>query len=248
MENRSKDCRDIVLEYLFHYCHENTAKALLSEISNLDSCTEELHSKALQNNCYVDVEANSNSSYEWSSLGARKDINDAIKRGDIGKAFTLIELHFPALIRTFNTINRLGSNEKPKPLPKLHYTLYNLRCQQFIEALRFSGEMEAIQFAQYYLRPCHDIYPDLTNSVTTLIAYEDLESENTKDLLSQQRRDDIAEEVNEMILESQQFSPKTTLEKLWRQKTVVQVELDNQMREQLSKNSKEMDNLEKVPM
>lgn len=45
MENRSKDCRDIVLEYLFHYCHENTAKALLSEISNLDSCTEELHSK-----------------------------------------------------------------------------------------------------------------------------------------------------------------------------------------------------------
>lgn len=60
--------------------------------------------------------------------------------------------------------------------------------------------MEAIQFAQYYLRPCHDIYPDLTNSVTTLIAYEDLESENTKDLLSQQRRDDIAEEVNEMIL------------------------------------------------
>lgn len=48
--------------------------------------------------------------------------------------------------------------------------------------------------------------------------------------------------------ESQLFSPKTTLEKLWRQKTVVQVELDNQMREQTWKNSKEVDNLEKVPM
>lgn len=248
MENRSEDCRDIVLEYLFHYCHENTAKALLSEISNLDGCIKELHAKDSQNNCNVDIKAKSTSSYDWSSLDARKDIIDAIKRGDIGKAFSLIELHFPALIRTYNTINRLSLNEKPKPLPKSHYTLFNLRCQQFIEALRFSGEMEAIQFAQYYLRPCHDIYPDLTNSVTTLIAYEDLTSEHTKDLLSQQRRDDIAEEVNEMILESQHFSPKTTLEKLWRQKTVVQVELDNQRREQTWKNSKEVDNLEKVPM
>lgn len=85
-------------------------------------------------------------------------------------------------------------------LPKSHYTLYKLRCQQFVEALRTSGEIEAIQFAQYYLRPCHKLYPDLTNSVTTLIAYENLENENVKDLLSQQRRDSIADEVNEMIL------------------------------------------------
>jgi hypothetical protein len=127
------------------------------------------------------------------------DIYDAIKQGGIGKAFALIEQHFPALIRTYNTINRMEVYDQTN-LPKSHYTLYKLRCQQFIEALRASGEAEAIQFGKYYLRPYHKFYPELTNSVTPLIAYENLENENVKDLLSQERRDSIADEVNEMIL------------------------------------------------
>lgn len=49
-------------------------------------------------------------------------------------------------------------------------------------------------------------------------------------------------------VESQQFSPKTTLEKLWRQKTVVQVELDSQIRKEMLTHQKEVDNLEKVLM
>lgn len=88
----------------------------------------------------------------------------------------------------------------PSTLPKSHYVLYKLRCQQFIETLRTSGDLQAIQFAQYYLRPCSKIYPDLTNSVTTLIAYQNLEHEKNNDLLSQERRDSIADEVNEMLL------------------------------------------------
>lgn len=87
-----------------------------------------------------------------------------------------------------------------KTLPKSHLVLYKLRCQQFIETLRTSGDSEAIQFAQYYLRPCNRMYKELTNSVTTLIAFPDLEHEETRHLLSQERRNTIADEVNEMLL------------------------------------------------
>jgi hypothetical protein len=50
------------------------------------------------------------------------------------------------------------------------------------------------------------------------------------------------------LIESQQFSAQTALEKLWRQKIAVQVELDNQKRQESSKDQKEAENLEKVPM
>jgi hypothetical protein len=112
----------------------------------------------------------------------------------------LIETHFSQLIRTYNTLNRLDTSLNKTPLPKSHYVLYKLRCQQFIEILRTSGDLEAIQFAQRYLRPCSKLYPELTQSVTTLIAYKELENEKTKDLLSQDRRDMLADQVNEMIL------------------------------------------------
>jgi hypothetical protein len=112
----------------------------------------------------------------------------------------LIETNFSQLIRTYNTLNRFDGSLNSTPLPRLHHILYKLRCQQFIETLRTSGDLEAIQFAQYYLRPCSKLYPELTQSVTTLIAYKELENEKTRDLLSQERRDMLADQVNEMIL------------------------------------------------
>lgn len=47
--------------------------------------------------------------------------------------------------------------------------------------------------------------------------------------------------------ESQHFSPQTTLEKIWRQKTAIQVELDNQKRKESSQNQQESENT-KIPM
>lgn len=82
-------------------------------------------------------------------------------------------------------------------LPKSHYTIYKLRCQQFVETLKTSGPIEAIQFAKFYFRPCSKIYAELTNNATSLIAYTDLENH---DRSSQHHRDKIADEVNEMIL------------------------------------------------
>ncbi|KAL9538702.1 hypothetical protein MBANPS3_010739 [Mucor bainieri] len=129
-------------------------------------------------------------------------------------------------------------------LPKSHCTIYKLRCQQFVETLRSSGPIEAIQFAKFYFRPCSKLYKELTDDATSLIAYTDLESH---DRSSQRHRDKIADEVNEMILESQHFSPQTALEKLWRQKTVVQVELDNQKRQASSRDQQGSEHT-KTPM
>lgn len=118
------------------------------------------------------------------------EIHQAIRQGDIDHAFVLIEEHFPALVQLPYEAKLNGP----------HYILHKLRCQQFVETLRTSGEMKAIQFAQHYLRPHHPVYRELTDSVTCLIAYENFENDITKDITSQARRDKMADQVNEMIL------------------------------------------------
>ncbi|KAG2232005.1 hypothetical protein INT48_004815 [Thamnidium elegans] len=170
-----------------------------------------------------------------------KDIQTAIQQGDITEAFTLIESHFPQLVKTYEHYNQSKSYQTP---PRSHYILYKLRCQQFIETLRSSGDMEAIAFAQRYLRPCYEYYADYMNNVAVLMAYKDLENDTTRDLFGQHRRDSIADEVNEMILESRQ----TALEKLKRQNAIVQIELESQIRQDLLKNQKEAEVVEKVSM
>ena len=106
-----------------------------------------------------------------------------------------METHFPDLITAYNNYT---PNDAQALL--LHSTLYKLRCQQFIETLRTSGDIKAVQFAQKYIRPWRKMYPDITNNVLILIAYHDLENENTRELLSQERRDKMAEQVNKIIL------------------------------------------------
>jgi hypothetical protein len=38
METNGDECPAIVIEYLVHYCYEQSAKALLKEIKQLDKC------------------------------------------------------------------------------------------------------------------------------------------------------------------------------------------------------------------
>ncbi|KAI8967439.1 CTLH/CRA C-terminal to lish motif domain-containing protein [Mycotypha africana] len=251
MTEYNDDCQAIITEYLLHYCYKDTAKAMLKDVCSLNGYTKSMEVE--DNIDEVGSRAETTiPTVDWKDIDARREILTAIKEGQIDKAFILIEKQFPKLIRIYTTINRNEKLTEETPLstlPKLHYTLYKLRCQQFIELLRTTDVLEAIQFAQCYLRPCSRIYADLTNSVTPLIAYEDLESnEHTQELLSQQRRDDLADEVNEMLLESQQLPSQTALEKLWRQKSVIQVELDSQTRIECLKNVKEQGNSDKMPM
>ncbi|KAI8071126.1 CTLH/CRA C-terminal to lish motif domain-containing protein [Gilbertella persicaria] len=207
-------CRAIVIEYLLHNCYKNTAKALLKDMHDLDNCSkvkEDMKHSA------------------WHDMDTRKEIHHAIREGDIAHAFELIQTHFPDLMEAYNTHANTS----------LHDALYQLRCQQFIEILRAQGDMEAVQFAQQHIRPWRKLYPEITNNVLILIAYNELENDKTRELLSQERRDNIADKVNKVILESRQFSSCTSLEKLWRQKIIVQVELDNQRRQESFKKATE---------
>ncbi|GAN06815.1 hypothetical protein MAM1_0136d06305 [Mucor ambiguus] len=254
MNDLNTDCKDIIMEYLLHYCYKDTAKALLDEIQHLDECSKAIKLKvhnAVGDQAIsarndhdkrhtIDMSMLDKSNIEWNHIDARKDIHNAIREGDIGRAFTLIEKHFPNLIRAYNTINRMeAALQDSSALPKSHCTIYKLRCQQFVETLRSSGPIEAIQFAKFYFRPCSKLYKELTDDATSLIAYTDLESH---DRASQRHRDKIADEVNQMVLESQHFSPQTALEKLWRQKTAIQVELDNQKRQSSARDQQESEN------
>jgi hypothetical protein len=40
MNDSNTDCKDIIMEYLLHYCYKDTAKALLNEMQLLDECSK----------------------------------------------------------------------------------------------------------------------------------------------------------------------------------------------------------------
>lgn len=157
--------------------------------------------------------------YTWSLLDARKgiknttslghgetdhvhaDLYDAILNGNIPQAFTLIHRHFPALA-AYDTQDpmKLEIEQQKKIDTDLQYIIFKLRCQQFIEIVRTSSEIEAIQFAQAHLKPMHKDYRDLTNEVASLIAYPDPHNASCSHLLSQERRRQLADEVNKVVL------------------------------------------------
>lgn len=40
MNDSNTDCKNIIIEYLLHYCYKDTAKALLDEMQRLDECSK----------------------------------------------------------------------------------------------------------------------------------------------------------------------------------------------------------------
>lgn len=160
--------------------------------------------------------------YTWSLLDARKDLYDAILNGNIPQAFTLIHRHFPALA-AYDTQDpmKLEIEQQKKIDTDLQYIIFKLRCQQFIEIVRTSSEIEAIQFAQAHLKPMHKDYRDLTNEVASLIAYPDPHNASCSHLLSQERRRQLADEVNKVVLALSNLRHETALERIKRHAEVI---------------------------
>ena len=132
------------------------------------------------------------------------DLYDAILNGNIPQAFTLIHRHFPALA-AYDTQDpmklEIEQQNNHSIDTDLQYIIFKLRCQQFIEIVRTSNEMEAIQFAQTHLKPMHKDYHDLTKQVASLIAYPNPHNDaSCSHLLSQERRRQLADEVNKVVL------------------------------------------------
>ncbi|SAM03897.1 hypothetical protein [Absidia glauca] len=174
----------------------------------------------------------------WIQLDARKDLYTAIEAGDIPKAFDLIQKRFPGLVQ--NTIFDANCDNEGVGIDMMDATmdaakddkmrtyrvLFKLRCQHFIEIVRSSNEVEAIRYAHQYLRPLQNLYQDMITEVASLIAYAKPEQSNQAHLLSQDRRQQLAEEVNCIALAYCNMPEQTSIEKLQQQCQVVQQELE----------------------
>lgn len=128
------------------------------------------------------------------------DLTKAIERGDIVLAFELIKTHFPALAAYDLISNSIPPLTDPLATD-LQDILVRLRCQRFVEIIRTSSStLEAIRYAQSHLKPTNSIAKERVKEVTALIAYVDPHQSQSSYLLSQQRRDDLAAQVNHAVL------------------------------------------------
>ncbi|KAI9317751.1 CTLH/CRA C-terminal to lish motif domain-containing protein [Dichotomocladium elegans] len=236
-------CRTLVTEYLVHHCFKNTAKAFLYEAKKMTTCSDIAAGGASSNgtskhnansmdidDCDItrNVTDTTNDEvlkgYTWSLLDARKGLYDAILSGDIPQAFILIHRHFPALaaydkqdpmIVEPTDIHSFGNScTSDDDFTHLEYIVFKLKCQQFIEIVRTSNEVEAIVFAQTHLKSRHKEYRELTNEVASLIAYPDPHNASCSHLLSQERRRLLADEVNKVVLRLSNLRYETALERI----------------------------------
>ncbi|KAI8342110.1 CTLH/CRA C-terminal to lish motif domain-containing protein [Chlamydoabsidia padenii] len=237
-------CHDIIMEYLMHSCYKNTAKAFDTEYQKQRQYTaimipshkpdamdiDDMDCDITNGHCLVKDEK------AWILLEARKDLYDAIERGDIPKAFDLIQKRFPGLVQnsifdpTFDNNSNKQDNdmmETETDKAKTYRVLFKLRCQQFIEIVRSSNEVEAIEYAHRYFGPVQNEYHDMITEVAPLIAYAKPEQSEQAHLLSQERRQQLAEEVNCIVLAYCKMPEQTSMEKLQQQYQVVQQELDS---------------------
>ncbi|KAF7730056.1 Ran-binding protein 9 [Apophysomyces ossiformis] len=156
------------------------------------------------------------SNYPWELLDARKELYQAILNGEIPRAFGLLDHHFPS-------ISRCPS----------HKTMFKLRCQEFIEIVRSCSIIQAIEFAQRHIKPMHSLYPEETIEVSSLIAYPDPFHSCSRYLLSQDRRQHLADEVNRVILEWCHFATESALERVSKQDVLVRNEWENSKQQEM---------------
>ncbi|ORE22295.1 hypothetical protein BCV71DRAFT_172055 [Rhizopus microsporus] len=193
------DCNLLILDYLVHHCYGKTAKAFIENI------------KALDQFAYLPSQTKHCKLNEYSIIYLiNASIKDSIEQGEIHRALKVIEDHFPALLEH----------------DELQHISFRLRCQHFIEIIRSGSEMEAILYAQKYLKPVRHEFKEQVREVTSLIAYSDPFQSQSKHLMSQQRRDRLAHEVNCAILDLHCLSDESTIEKVQRQYAVVTDELE----------------------
>lgn len=149
-------------------------------------------------------------------------MTEAIEGGDIPLAFDLINKHFPVLAAQ-DTLQPNSSVEATK----LHMILFKLKCQRFIEIIKSSSELEAIRYAQVHLKPANNQWKESQiKEVTALIAYVNPYQSQSKHLLTQERRQLLAKEVNHVLLALSNLPVQTSIERISRQYSLVEEELE----------------------
>jgi hypothetical protein len=107
-----------------------------------------------------------------------------IEQGNLVCAFEILEKNFPVLFEQKDSES----------------ILFKLRCQHFIEIIRSGSELDAICYAQKHLKPTNHKLKEQVREVTALIAYKDPFQSQSKHLLTQERRQALAQELNSTLL------------------------------------------------
>ncbi|KAI8909587.1 CTLH/CRA C-terminal to lish motif domain-containing protein, partial [Gorgonomyces haynaldii] len=146
------------------------------------------------------------------TLSARKSLKYLILEGKLSEAVEFFDEHFVDSLETEKEI------------------LFALKCQLFIELIK-TDTAQALEFAQKDLGQFANVSQktdDLLQDVLSLIAYPDPQQSPVAHLLTQERREQVADEVNEYIIRSFGLSQQTCVEKIARQATVVRSALHSE--------------------
>ncbi|KAG0166079.1 hypothetical protein DFQ30_007593 [Apophysomyces sp. BC1015] len=142
----------------------------------------------------------------WVNIEARKELYNAIVGGNIQHGLTVIKQHFPTLLPA--------------------HIQYKLHCQQFIETVRSSASMEAIEYAHMHLVTDEKQQWAQLIEIAPLIAYTNPQQSGVKHLLAFERRIQLADEVNQTILAQFGIPKETSLERVMKQMALVREELE----------------------
>ncbi|KAJ3096562.1 hypothetical protein HDU97_005763 [Phlyctochytrium planicorne] len=153
-------------------------------------------------------------SSQWSaavsSLEARKHLHTLLVQGKVAEAVHFCKATFGNAVLSGNT-------------PQSMDICFQLQCQQFIENVRVSAP-EAVKFAQTELRQFGILgskYVSVLQDIVALIAYKDPLNSPVAHYLSQERREEVASNVNSYILATETLPQQTAIERLISQMTTV---------------------------
>ncbi|CAG8691503.1 16211_t:CDS:2 [Acaulospora morrowiae] len=166
--------------------------------------------------------------FALKSLGVRKQIREYIIAGNIPAALLLCQATFPKVVAVDE--DDLATSRSTEMRFKLH-------LQQFIETVRAGNSEEALMFALTELRKYTEHgdpnekkkYRDSLDEVISIIAYTEPENSPSAKFFAQTRRDQLADEINSMILSYDNQMNESALERIIKQATVVREYLHNAM-------------------
>jgi Ran-binding protein 9/10 len=205
-------CIPLIQEYLAHAGYHDTLKAFQNcaqtDIS-FESESLSSHSHSDPDTKKTDVRRNDSSSLSSAaavenSTKARQTIRKAIHAGDINAARDAIE------------------KLRPDWLARVPQASFALDCQQVIEHVRNSQTLAAVELARdRLLRYTDPSYTATLQSVMGLLAYTDPSESPLAHILTQHRRDEVFDVINEAILVDMGCRAKSSLDVLLRQLIVV---------------------------
>jgi hypothetical protein len=192
----------LIYEYLVYNCYGETARSFGADCRMIKTEDDSLDDDLMDMDKADDVIT--------ATLAHRRTLQDFILTGSITEAIAYCEDIFPHVIDACPDI------------------IFSLKCQQFIQLVHQKNSFDAMEYAQTELGRFSNInkkYTDTLEEIVSLIAYPNPHQSPLAHHLSTSRLAEVANVVNESILQYYGLSRVTALETITRHATVLRDEL-----------------------